>query len=246
MPEVEIPRKSFTPHPTGVAEGTIVGVEVEYNVITQFGSKNRVTLRIMSDKPLKDDLTGATKTLEDGTPLYCHIWDRFNIAGGPRATMTKRRIQILGRQLTPEEVNGYTCDTDGEFLGVRVGYVVVHNPNTKDPSAAPFANIDTIYRLEDQSIPADHQDFMAEKGIAPAEGSTTEKKEFTRDEEVDNSSLIETIMELEVELGWSKEEKGTARSRYLGELGITRASAEELNVYRKILMDRADKDSLPF
>lgn len=240
MPEVELPRKSFTPCPKGPTEGTIVACDVEYAVPTQFGAKNRITLRIMSDKRLTDD-DGIEVSGEDGTPYYFNLWDRFNIAGGPRATMTKRRTQILGRELSPEEANGFTCDTDKEFLGVRVGMVIVHNPNKNDPSANPYANIDTIYRLESQDIPPHAQAYLAEQGVTTNTGGTMEKGSG------DTSALIESIAELEVKLAWTKDQVGQARDKYLGDLGILRASSDELDAYKMILTARLpDEDDLPF
>ena len=123
----------FRPHPTGQHEGIVYMWRDRGSVPTQYGPKHKAVIGIES-------LT-AMDPENDGKPFG--IYDFVNISFGRGSNMRQRREQILGRQLTTKEERYFDPQ---EILEIRVGYVVVH----RTVENTLYANIDALWRLEDQ------------------------------------------------------------------------------------------------
>lgn len=131
----------FTPHPAGQHQGFIAEIDDKGMVDTQYGEKHKLSIKIES--------TTAMMEGGDGTKGY-GIWQWATVSGHERSALTTFRKQVLGRDLTPEERQKFDAD---DYIGKRVGYVVVHVPASKDPSKI-YANIQAVWPLEDASEPA--------------------------------------------------------------------------------------------
>ena len=128
----------FTPHPAGQHEGFIAEIEDKGMVSTQFGDKHKLSIKVES----------TTSFMEggDGTKGY-GVWQWVTVSGHERSGLTNFRKQVLGRDLSADERAKFNVD---DYIGKKVGYVVVHAPSTKDPSKV-FANIQAIWPLVDDS-----------------------------------------------------------------------------------------------
>lgn len=131
MAKYELPNSNFIPHPNGTFEGRIVGVEDKGEVDTNFGRKRKLAIKIES----------ATEMMDDGNPFSAWLW--HTLSGSPKSNLYKLRASLLGRALTAEERAHFE---DGELVGRRVGYQIVHQEGSE---GGVFANVENVWPLND-------------------------------------------------------------------------------------------------
>lgn len=142
MSTIQIPRRRYIPHPEGQHTGNITETKNEGEVQTAYGTKHRITVRIESDSAVMDD----------GRPYSLAQW--YTLSSHPKSNLTKLRETLLGRKITQDEAE--TLDTETEFVGKRVGYVVVHREGREGDI---FANIDSLWlHNDDESSEDDDSD----------------------------------------------------------------------------------------
>lgn len=109
---INIPRKTFDPHPVGRHTGTIVAVEDLGLQESEYGVHHRVTVRVESDSVFQDD----------GTLFSILQW--LTLSSSPKSNLRKFREAVLDRSLTREEEAGF--DPETELIGKRISYRVDH------------------------------------------------------------------------------------------------------------------------
>lgn len=141
MAKFEVPRTEFVPHPMGPSEGIIFDVQDKGVIETPFGNKHKVAIKVQSlDKFIPDDDDKPT-TKPFSVQKMC------NLSGHEASDLYKFRCAAL-KVANLTEDQAYNFD-DSELLGVRIGYVVAHTVSTKNGNT--YANIDTVWRLDDQT-----------------------------------------------------------------------------------------------
>jgi hypothetical protein len=139
MSIIEIPITDFTLHPAGQFTGRITGVEDRGLIETHFGTKPKLSVKLDCDSATADDSAKYT------------IAKWFTVSSHPKSALTKFRITLLGRPLTPEEASGLDPK---ELLGRRCGYMVSHT----EREGTTYANIDQFWPLDDLSPVNDRDD----------------------------------------------------------------------------------------
>ena len=126
MTIIKIPTTDFTLHPAGQFTGRITGVEDQGLIETHFGTKPKLAVKLVCD----------SSTAASGAKYTIAKW--FTISSHPKSALTKFRITLLGRPLTPEEAAGLDPD---ELIGKQIGYLVKH----VEREAGIFANLDSVW-----------------------------------------------------------------------------------------------------
>jgi len=136
MAKYVMERTEFIPHPIGPSEGIIYEIKDLGIIQTPFGDKHKVAIKIQSI---------SHRMEEDNKPYV--VQKLVNVSGHEAGHLYKFRCAALKKTaLTDEEA--YNFD-DQELLNVRVGYVVTHSISSKNGNT--YANLDTVWRLDDQS-----------------------------------------------------------------------------------------------
>ena len=126
---IQIPTTEFTLHPAGQFTGRITEVEDRGEIETHFGTKLKLSVKFECD----------SATADDGGKYIIAKW--FTVSSHPKSALTKFRVALLGRPLTPGEATGLEPT---ELIGKRCGYMVVH----ADRDGTTYANIDNLWPLE--------------------------------------------------------------------------------------------------
>ncbi len=126
MSYITIPQRDFVLHPAGQFTGRITEVEDRGMIETTFGTKPKLSVKFECD----------STTANDGGKYIIAKW--FTISSHPKSALTKFRITLLGRPLTPEEAAGLDPD---ELIGKQIGYLVKH----VEREAGIFANLDSVW-----------------------------------------------------------------------------------------------------
>lgn len=136
MAVFQIPRTEFVPHPMGPSEGIIYEVRDLGEIETPFGRKHKVAVKVQSLDHTMDD--------DDGRPFS--VQKMMNLSGHEASDLYKFRCSALKvSALTEDQIRDFA---DTELVGIRIGYVVEHTVSTKNGNT--YANISTVWRLEDQ------------------------------------------------------------------------------------------------
>jgi hypothetical protein len=135
MSVIVIDRFGFKLHPVGQFTGRITGVEDRGMIETTFGTKRKLSVKIECDSTTADD--GAKYTIAK--------W--FTVSSHPKSALSKFRVALLGRRLTPDEAAGLD---QKELIGKRCGYMVVHT----ERDGTTYANIDQLWPV-DSHLPLD-------------------------------------------------------------------------------------------
>ena len=135
MASISINTKQFNVHPVGQFTGRITGVEDRGMIETTFGTKPKLSVKIECDNATADD--GAKYTIAK--------W--FTVSSHPKSALTKFRVMLFGRPLTPEEASGLDSK---ELVGRRCGYMVGHT----ERDGTTYANIDQLWPV-DNHLPLD-------------------------------------------------------------------------------------------
>jgi len=122
-------------HPPGQFTGRITEIEDRGLIETQFGTKPKLTVGLECDNATADD--GAKYTIAK--------W--FTVSSHPKSALTKFRVMLFGRPLTPEEASGLDSK---ELVGRRCGYMVGHT----ERDGTTYANIDQLWPV-DNHLPLD-------------------------------------------------------------------------------------------
>ena len=139
MSYITIPQRDFVLHPAGQFTGRIMEIEDRGMIETTFGTKPKLSVKFECDSATADD--GAKYTIAK--------W--FTVSSHPKSALTKFRITLLGRPLTPEEAAGLDPK---ELVGRRCGYMVSHT----EREGTTYANIDQFWPLDDLSPANDSDD----------------------------------------------------------------------------------------
>lgn len=216
MARVPIPKNTFAPHPEGQHRGSVVEVEFKPAVETRFGPKDKLVLKIESKTAFMEDGEHA------GEPFCIWIWD--NISNDARSNLRQHREAILGRSLTPTEIESPDFDPEEEMKGVPLIYQVKHNPGT-EPGVV-YANIVSIMRDDGALAPA----AQGERVLTP--------------------DMVEQITNWEVQLiqdgKISQEDVKAVRTKYLGQADLSKAKLDTGIIYYNMLKTQTGDDGLPF
>ena len=132
----ELPMSDFTPHPAGTFEGRITAVEDKGEKEGQYGVKHKLAVAIES----------SSEQTDDGQPFTAWLW--VNLSPSPKSKLGTLRSTLLGRELTIDERAHFE---DGELVGRRVGYQIVHREGKE---GGVFANVENVWPLRDASTDA--------------------------------------------------------------------------------------------
>ena len=135
MSVIAIERSVFDLHPAGQFTGRITEVEDRGMIDTHFGTKPKLSVKFECDSATADD--GAKYTIAK--------W--FTVSSHPKSALSKFRVALLGRRLTPDEASGLD---QKELIGKRCGYMVVHT----ERDGTTYANIDQLWPV-DSHLPLD-------------------------------------------------------------------------------------------
>ena len=150
--KVAIPKTEFDPHPAGQHQGTITEVIDQGLQVGRFGTKPKLTIII----------TSGTATKPNGEPAELWIW--CTVSAGRKATLTRHREKLLGRQLT--ETERLHFDPDREMIGRQVTYIVEHNFGD---AGQTFANLTTLAPVgQGQAAQVAREAIQAPPAPAPA------------------------------------------------------------------------------
>ncbi|MDA0711266.1 MAG: hypothetical protein O3B73_13780 [bacterium] len=147
MNTVVIPKSEFPPHPEGLHDGRISGVEDKGEIQTKSGLKHKIVVHIQSDTAV---------FLEDGRPSVASKW--YTASSRSKSALLEFRETMAGRKLTRDERECLNPDT--ELVGRAVGYTVIHNDGSE---GRVYANITNIWPLnwekaKAESVPAEGKD----------------------------------------------------------------------------------------
>ena len=109
---LNIPKKTFDPHPIGRHTGVIANVQDEGMQESPWGEQHKISVRIDSDSAYE----------ENGDPHSVVSW--YSLSSASKSNLRKFREAVLDRILTPEEENCF--DPENELVGKRISYRVDH------------------------------------------------------------------------------------------------------------------------
>ena len=135
MSYISIPQRDFVLHPAGQFTGRIMEIEDRGMIETTFGTKPKLSVKIECD----------STTADDGGKYIIGKW--FTVSSHPKSALSKFRVALLGRRLTPDEASGLD---QKELIGKRCGYMVVHT----ERDGTTYANIDQLWPV-DSHLPLD-------------------------------------------------------------------------------------------
>ena len=248
MARIPLPQGDYTPHPAGQSVGHFYETEDLGMVETRFGVKPMIALKIQSDQHfLPDDHPTA-----GGEPFT--VWMRVSLSNDPRSNLRKHREIILGRPLTPEEIQSPDFDPDFEFVGKKIQYTVVHNPGEGDKI---YANVSNFMLSADQTGAPEPQagpgvDVPAKKPApkkpidAPLPPFFDKMGEFVTEEVASWLQVVEGKT-----VGDNQEAIIRYRQKHLNTNAIDAALPEDVKTYALALMELTEEhwstmDDLPF
>ena len=135
MSYITIPQRDFVLHPAGQFTGRITEVEDRGMIETTFGTKPKLSVKFECD----------STTANDGGKYIIAKW--FTVSNHPKSALSKFRVALLGRPLTPDELSGFEAK---ELVGRRCGYMVGHAAR----DGTTYANIDQLWPV-DSHLPLD-------------------------------------------------------------------------------------------